>query len=163
MQKLKVSQISAAQWGHSWWRYTLSPSRYPQCQVLCVKNMKNLVYRMSLRLSAIVTDVLPHVPLLTPPEAHWSTLSSHHWDPFMAVHSVLVNYISHNSTFVHARWCQEPCVWHAFKSKSSSPFGLRLPDRSHHWSHAVKYEHEHLPYTVPRALMEPIARRDKCT
>lgn len=81
----------------------------------------------------------------------------------MAVHSVFMNYISHN---VHlcsfTAMPSAPTIRQTYKSKSSAPFGLRSPDTSHRWSRAVKYAHERCPFAVPRAPAEPIVRHGKC-
>lgn len=159
----KVSQISAVQWGHTWWQYTLQPFRYPRFPIPCEGNIQSLVYCMpEIKCNSrkcVTSCPLTYSPL-RPTEAHWAVITG-----ILLWLSILSSWITSHiiSTFVHARRCQEPYVWHVYKSKSSSPFGLRLPDTSHRWSHAVKYGHERSPYTVPRAHAEPIARYDKCT
>lgn len=153
-----------SEWGHSWWQYTPQPLRIPtMSDSLCGKYWKPCVlhvFEIKCNSGRSVTSC----PFTYSP---WGPLK-HVWAAITGIPlwlSILSSWITFHiiSTFVHARWCQEPCVWHLYKSKSSSPFGLRLPDTSHRRSHAVKYEHERSPYIVPRALREPIAMQDKCT
>lgn len=65
---------------------------------------------------------------LRPTEAHWAVITG---IPLWL--SILSSWITSHiiPTFVHARQCQEPFVWHKHKSKSSSPSGLRLLDTSY--------------------------------
>ena len=72
---------------------------------------------------------------LRPTEAHWAVITG---IPLWL--SILSSWITSHiiSTFVHARQCQEPFVWHKYKSKSSSPSGLRLLDTSYRCGSSCK-------------------------
>lgn len=141
--------------------------RLPQGVILCAANIKVLsVLSRAVTWSAIAEDELPHVPWLNPSEADSCTLSSHHRDPFMAVHSVLMNYISHNFHLCSLHGAEESPVSDTRVNQSAvHPLRLRLSDTSCRWvqtwvlakqaarntctaSARVRREHRSMIYTV---------------
>lgn len=98
------------------------------------------------RFTRALVSLTPH---LRRTEAHWAVITG--ITLWLSIPSSWIT--SHIiSTFVHARWCHEaPHVWHVHKSKSNSPFGLRLLNTSYLQSHAVKYVLQNSPRAVPRA------------